>query len=123
MKMKMKAVRLIEPGRPLEMQEISVPEVGSQDVLVRVKAAGVCQVPCVLDREFDEKSGKWACPYHGGKKDQGGKCGEPCGRRLVAKGYPIKLILEPAPADALDPEKLKDGAETVAPPVGENPPR
>jgi propanol-preferring alcohol dehydrogenase len=38
----MKAVRLIEPGRPLEMQEIDVPEVGSRDVLVRVRAAGIC---------------------------------------------------------------------------------
>jgi len=38
----MKAVRLIEPGRPLEMQEIDVPQVGSQDALVRVEAAGIC---------------------------------------------------------------------------------
>ncbi|MDB6121154.1 MAG: Alcohol dehydrogenase GroES domain protein [Pedosphaera sp.] len=38
----MKAVRLIAPGHPLKMQEIPVPEVGSEDVLVRVKAAGIC---------------------------------------------------------------------------------
>lgn len=38
----MKAVRLIKPGRPLEMQEIDVPEVGAKDVLVSVKAAGIC---------------------------------------------------------------------------------
>ena len=38
----MKAVRLIESGRPLEMQEIDVPPVGPRDVLVRVKAAGIC---------------------------------------------------------------------------------
>jgi 2-desacetyl-2-hydroxyethyl bacteriochlorophyllide A dehydrogenase len=38
----MKAVRLIEPGRPLEMQDIPVPAVGSRDVLVRIKAAGIC---------------------------------------------------------------------------------
>lgn len=38
----MKAVRLIEPGRPLEMREIDVPEIGANDVLVRVKAAGIC---------------------------------------------------------------------------------
>jgi 2-desacetyl-2-hydroxyethyl bacteriochlorophyllide A dehydrogenase len=38
----MKAVRLIAPGRPLELQEIPIPQVGSQDVLVRVKAAGIC---------------------------------------------------------------------------------
>ncbi len=38
----MKAVRLVEIGQPLEMQEIPVPPVGPQDVLVRVKAAGIC---------------------------------------------------------------------------------
>ena len=38
----MKAIRLVEPGRPLELQEVSVPPVGARDVLVRVKAAGVC---------------------------------------------------------------------------------
>ena len=40
--MKMKAVRLIEPGRPLEMQETDVPQIGPRDVLVRVEAAGIC---------------------------------------------------------------------------------
>src|ERR1019366_8195840 len=38
----MKAIRLVEPGRPLELQEVSVPAVGARDVLVRVKASGVC---------------------------------------------------------------------------------
>lgn len=38
----MKAVRLVEVGRPLEMQEIPRPTVGDRDVLVRVKAAGIC---------------------------------------------------------------------------------
>lgn len=38
----MNAVRLIEPGRPLEMQALDVPPVGAKDVLVRVKAAGIC---------------------------------------------------------------------------------
>jgi 2-desacetyl-2-hydroxyethyl bacteriochlorophyllide A dehydrogenase len=38
----MKAVRLIRPGQPLEMQQLPVPAMGSRDVLVRVKAAGVC---------------------------------------------------------------------------------
>ena len=38
----MKAVRLVEIGQPLEMHDIPVPQVGSQDVLVRVKAAGIC---------------------------------------------------------------------------------
>jgi propanol-preferring alcohol dehydrogenase len=38
----MKAIRLVQPGRPLELQEVNVPAVGARDVLVRVKAAGVC---------------------------------------------------------------------------------
>jgi 2-desacetyl-2-hydroxyethyl bacteriochlorophyllide A dehydrogenase len=39
----MKAVRLIQPGRPLEMQEIPTPAIGPADVLVRVEAAGICR--------------------------------------------------------------------------------
>jgi 2-desacetyl-2-hydroxyethyl bacteriochlorophyllide A dehydrogenase len=38
----MKAVRLVEIGKPLEMQEIPLPSVGERDVLVRIKAAGIC---------------------------------------------------------------------------------
>jgi propanol-preferring alcohol dehydrogenase len=38
----MKAIRLIEPGKPVEMQEIPIPPLGPRDVLVRIKAAGVC---------------------------------------------------------------------------------
>ena len=38
----MKAIRLVEIGKPLEMQEIPTPSVGDRDVLVRVKAAGIC---------------------------------------------------------------------------------
>jgi len=38
----MKAIRLIQPGRALELQEVKVPAVGARDVLVRVKAAGIC---------------------------------------------------------------------------------
>ena len=38
----MKAVRLVEVGQPLEMQEIPVPTLGERDVLVRVEAAGIC---------------------------------------------------------------------------------
>jgi len=38
----MRAVRLVAIGKPLEMQEIPVPAVGEHDVLVRVKAAGIC---------------------------------------------------------------------------------
>jgi propanol-preferring alcohol dehydrogenase len=38
----MKAVRLVEIGQPLELREIPRPEVGPGDVLVEVKAAGIC---------------------------------------------------------------------------------
>ncbi|MCX6923953.1 MAG: zinc-binding dehydrogenase [Verrucomicrobia bacterium] len=38
----MRAIRLIEPGRALELHEVKVPAVGPRDVLVRVRAAGVC---------------------------------------------------------------------------------
>ena len=38
----MKAVRLTTPGRPLEEQEIELPTVGAEDLLVRVRAAGIC---------------------------------------------------------------------------------
>ena len=38
----MKAVRLVKVGQPLEMQEVVLPVVGGRDVLVRVKAAGIC---------------------------------------------------------------------------------
>ncbi|MEO6034723.1 MAG: zinc-binding dehydrogenase [Verrucomicrobiota bacterium] len=38
----MKAVRLIKTGLPLVLQEIENPTVGEFDVLVRVKAAGIC---------------------------------------------------------------------------------
>ncbi len=38
----MKAVRLTHIGSPLEMQEIPAPRPGARDVLVRIKAAGVC---------------------------------------------------------------------------------
>ncbi|MBN1659622.1 MAG: zinc-binding dehydrogenase [Anaerolineae bacterium] len=38
----MKAVRLIEIGKPVEMQEIPHPLVGKGEVLVRIRAAGIC---------------------------------------------------------------------------------
>jgi 2-desacetyl-2-hydroxyethyl bacteriochlorophyllide A dehydrogenase len=38
----MKAVRLVEVQQPLQMQEIPLPAVGEKDVLVQVKAAGIC---------------------------------------------------------------------------------
>jgi len=38
----MKAVRLVKPGRPLELHEIPMPTLRSGDVLVAVKSAGIC---------------------------------------------------------------------------------
>ena len=38
----MKAVQLIEIGKPLAERNIPVPDVGSLDVLVQIKAAGIC---------------------------------------------------------------------------------
>ena len=38
----MKAVRLVQTNRPLELQEIPVPAPGPDDVLIRIKAAGIC---------------------------------------------------------------------------------
>ena len=38
----MRAVRLTEVGQPLEIQEVPLPPLGSDDVLVRVHAAGIC---------------------------------------------------------------------------------
>jgi len=38
----MKAVQLIEPSRPLQLRDVAPPVPGPRDVLVRVKAAGIC---------------------------------------------------------------------------------
>jgi propanol-preferring alcohol dehydrogenase len=38
----MKAVRLIELGAPLELQEVPMSVIGEKDILVRVRAAGIC---------------------------------------------------------------------------------
>jgi 2-desacetyl-2-hydroxyethyl bacteriochlorophyllide A dehydrogenase len=38
----MKAVRLVKTGTPLQMQDLPRPEPGPRDLLVRVKAAGIC---------------------------------------------------------------------------------
>jgi len=38
----MKAIRLVQLGYPLEMQDLPVPPVGPRGVLVTVKAAGIC---------------------------------------------------------------------------------
>ncbi len=38
----MKALRLITTNAPLQIQDLPIPEPGPKDVLVRVKAAGIC---------------------------------------------------------------------------------
>ena len=38
----MKAIRLAAVGSPLEEQEVALPAIGLRDVLIRVKAAGIC---------------------------------------------------------------------------------
>lgn len=38
----MKAVRMVEPGKPLELQRVPIPSAGEEDVLVRVRATGIC---------------------------------------------------------------------------------
>src|SRR5438034_10897990 len=38
----MRAVRLVQVGKPLEQADIPIPEIGSSDVLIRVAAAGIC---------------------------------------------------------------------------------
>jgi propanol-preferring alcohol dehydrogenase len=38
----MKAVRMLEAGKPLEFQNIPIPPIGEKDILVRVRAAGIC---------------------------------------------------------------------------------
>jgi len=38
----MKAVRMIAVNQPLQMYEIPIPEIGERDILVRVRAAGIC---------------------------------------------------------------------------------
>jgi 2-desacetyl-2-hydroxyethyl bacteriochlorophyllide A dehydrogenase len=37
-----RAIRLVAPGRPVELHDVPVPAVGPRDVLVRVRAAGIC---------------------------------------------------------------------------------
>ena len=38
----MKAVRLVRLGKPLEDAEVSLPDIGASDVLIRVAACGIC---------------------------------------------------------------------------------
>jgi len=37
-----KAVRMVETGKPLELQQIPIPSIAEKDILVRVRAAGIC---------------------------------------------------------------------------------
>ncbi len=39
----MKAIQLMEIGRPLEAREVPIPEPGPNEILVRVQAAGICR--------------------------------------------------------------------------------
>jgi 2-desacetyl-2-hydroxyethyl bacteriochlorophyllide A dehydrogenase len=38
----MKAVQMVEIGKPLQMREVQVPNIGEHDVLIQIKAAGIC---------------------------------------------------------------------------------
>ena len=38
----MKAVRLVQIGKPIENADVAIPEIGPADVLIRVAAAGIC---------------------------------------------------------------------------------
>jgi hypothetical protein len=38
----MKAIRLVHQGHPLELHDVPMPQPGAHDVLIRVKAAGIC---------------------------------------------------------------------------------
>ena len=38
----MKSVRMTAAGKPLELQEIPIPNFGDKDILLRIKAAGIC---------------------------------------------------------------------------------
>ena len=38
----MRAVRLVQVGKPLEEADVPIPEIASRDVLIRIAAAGIC---------------------------------------------------------------------------------
>ena len=99
----MKAVRLIQPGRPLELQEVTVPAVGARDVLVRVKAAGICHsdahyragksvvrpLPLTLGHEVAgvvERAGAEVTQFQGGGPGLPALPGELRGVRLLPAG-------------------------------------
>lgn len=39
----MKAVRMVEAGKPLQLEDIPIPRLGEKEILVRVRAAGICR--------------------------------------------------------------------------------
>src|SRR5437899_10151083 len=39
---RMRVIRLVGPGKPLEMAELALPSPASNEVLIRVRAAGIC---------------------------------------------------------------------------------
>ena len=39
----MKAVQLVTIGQPLEARDVAIPDIGVKEILVRVKAAGICR--------------------------------------------------------------------------------
>jgi hypothetical protein len=86
----------------------------------------------VVNKKVIPKPIKYVCPVHPevtAKKP--GKCTKcEVGTPLLPVGRPVTLVMEPAPKDALKPEKLKDGAHliknlgeekppTYTPPAGE----
>src|SRR2546430_12559920 len=77
----MKAVRVVQPGRPLELQEIPRPQQRDEEVLIRIKAAGICHsdahyragvssvasLPITLGHEVAgvvEKTGERVCVHY-----------------------------------------------------------
>lgn len=51
----MKAVQLIERGAPLRLQEVPIPEIGSDEVLVRIKAASICHSDAYYRKHINPK--------------------------------------------------------------------
>jgi propanol-preferring alcohol dehydrogenase len=47
----MKAARFHELNRPLRIEDIAIPEIGDDEVLVRVKAVGLCGTDIHITRE------------------------------------------------------------------------
>ena len=54
----MKAARFYDVGKPLKVESIPIPEIGPSDVLVRVKACGVCHTDLHFIDEGIMKPGK-----------------------------------------------------------------